>query len=138
MLSSMSWVQRYITWRGRPSPHELTRNGQVLVRGGQVWYQNVQLDELNPMMYHTWGWVVGNPFRPTSSISPVPKWTPPKNDKYFVSAQNSCLIYHYSSSTLISEIFIKVREGAFRDVPCKFEIVYFVLFILGSVQLSLI
>jgi hypothetical protein len=73
-------------------------------------------------MYHTWGWVVGNPFRPISSISPVPKWTLPKNDKYFVSAQNSCLIYHYSSSTLISEIFIKIREGAFRDVPCKLNI----------------
>jgi hypothetical protein len=26
-----------------------------------VWYQNVQLEELNPIMYHTWGWGVGNP-----------------------------------------------------------------------------
>jgi len=74
------------------------------------------------MMYHTWGWVVGNPFRPKSSLSPLPKWTPPKNDKYFVSAQNSCLLCHYSSNTLISEIFIKIREGAFRDVPCKTKI----------------
>ncbi len=47
----------------------------------------------------------------------MPKWTPPKNDKYFVSAQNSYLC-HYSSNTLISEIFIKTREGAFRDVSC--------------------
>ncbi len=49
----------------------------------------------------------------------MPKWTIPKNDKYFVSAQNSCLFCYYSSNTLISEIFIKIREGAFRDVPCK-------------------
>ncbi len=49
----------------------------------------------------------------------MPKWTLPKNDKYFVSAQNSCLFCHYSSNTLISEIFIKIREGASRDVPCE-------------------
>ncbi len=45
-------------------------SGQVRVRGGQVWYQNVQLDELNPMMYHTWGWEVWNPLGPKPSLSP--------------------------------------------------------------------
>jgi hypothetical protein len=32
-----------------------------LARKGQVWYQNVQLEELNPMMYNTWEWGYGDP-----------------------------------------------------------------------------
>ncbi len=43
------------------SRRELARSGQVRVGSGQVCYQNVQLKELNPMMYHTWGWGYGNP-----------------------------------------------------------------------------
>ncbi len=52
------------------SRRELARSGQVRVGGGKVWYQNVQLDELNPMMYHTWGWGVWNPLGPKPSLSP--------------------------------------------------------------------
>jgi hypothetical protein len=54
------------------SRRELARNGQVRVGGGQVIYQNAQLDELNPTMYNTWGWGVWNPFGPKFSLSPAP------------------------------------------------------------------
>ena len=45
---------------------ELDRSGQVRVGSGHVWYQNVQLEELNPLMYQTWGCEVGNLLRPIS------------------------------------------------------------------------
>jgi hypothetical protein len=49
----------------------LARNGQVRVGCNQVGYQSVQLDELSPTMYHTWGWGVGNPLGPKFSLSPL-------------------------------------------------------------------
>ena len=48
----------------------LARSGQVRVGSGQVWYQNVQLDVLSPMTYHTWGCSFSNPFTTLNPDSP--------------------------------------------------------------------
>ncbi len=63
-----------------PSLRELARSGQVRVGGGQVWYQNVQLDELNPMIitFGSGGW---------NTLEPKPSLSPKCLDKEFIFRQ---------------------------------------------------
>ncbi len=52
------------------SRRELTRSGQVLVGSGQVIYQNVQLDILNPMIYYTWDVISLTHTKPPTTLNP--------------------------------------------------------------------
>ena len=65
--SIIKWINQTIESMLAGSWPEVVRLGGG---SGQVWYQNVQLDQLNPMLYHTWGWEVWNPLRPINPDSP--------------------------------------------------------------------
>ncbi len=52
------------------SRRELARSGQVGVGSGQMIYQNVRLDILNPTMYYTWGCDFSNSHKTPHYLKP--------------------------------------------------------------------